>query len=107
MGLYPSNEDESFGFFDLGIDCVFHDAPYDCPDNISLIIIVEDRISRLDIMADVGWGEGGGRVATVFPHWTPINEKVLQTIELKLPDLIEALTTAIRDYPNSFYRNRH
>ena len=92
----PNGSATSLQGHDLGIDCVFPDAPDNESDNVALLIGVMHLTTEPKICdAGVGWGSPADIELIESP--VPYSEMALNEIEAKLPLLYEALTSALRD----------
>ena len=106
----PIGSATSYQGHDLGIDCLFPDAPSDQPNNVGLIIGVM-HLTTVPKLCDatVSWGAGAGEGchgAELIDSPIPYSTAALNQIEAGLPSLYEALESALRDPPFAIRASR-
>jgi hypothetical protein len=81
----------------IALSCFFPNAPPDQPDEVTLELCFGGVSGRgPTVEADVVWGHPGQVEADLFPHPAPLTEETLRIVEGELPELIEALWSAVR-----------
>ena len=99
----PTGSATSYQGHDLGIDCLFPDAPSDQSDNVALYIGVMHLTTEPKLCdATVCWGAGAGEGChgtDLFDSRIPYSAAALDQVEAGLPLLYEALASALRNPP--------